>query len=98
MILPNAKSTVKNALGSQLSMTVGFKSISPLKVDLTTLTKFNIKSDPVATERPVNITPDFMNSTSFASKTGKLLQSKKPTNTLPLLSAHYSDSLERLSE
>lgn len=64
------------------------------KINTATLTKFGIKSD-AATDRPINVQPGYMNSTSFSAKTGKLLQqSRKEKNSLPSLTGLYNQKLE----
>ena len=64
------------------------------KINTQSLTKFGIKSD-AATDRPVNVMPGYMNSTSFSAKTGKLLQqSRKEKNSLTSIASLYNEKLE----
>ena len=58
------------------------------------VTKFNIKSD-VASERPVNVVPDYVSSSAFSAKTSKILaQSKINKTSLPSITALYNHNLE----
>jgi hypothetical protein len=64
------------------------------KINTQSLTKFGIKSD-AATDRPVNVMPGYLNSTSFSAKTGKLLQqSRKEKNSLTSIASLYNEKLE----
>lgn len=95
--IPSGNSTLgrKPALKASQSMastTIGNKIVN---INTQTLTRFGIKSDATGTDRPVNITPGYMNSTSFSAKTGKLLQqSRKEKSSLPSLASLYNDKLE----
>lgn len=93
-----AKSVANKAgVMSVVSTSMGYKSVSPLKYTLKNVTKFNIKSDAAGLDKPVNVVPDYMASTSLTAKTGKLLkQSQKEKNSFPKLTAFYNDKLERI--
>lgn len=88
---------VRYGVSSSLSSAIGFKSTNPMRFSMTDLTKFNIKSDPANTERPINVVPEFMQSASLSAKTGKLLKSKRVKDFLPEITPHYNDKLERIS-
>ncbi|CAG9322478.1 unnamed protein product [Blepharisma stoltei] len=93
--------SIVNKVGamSTVSASLGYRSTSPLKYTLKNVTKFNIKSDATGNDRPVNVLPDYMTSTSLTSKTGKLLkQSNKEKDSFPRLTNFYNDKLERVEE
>ncbi|CAG9334521.1 unnamed protein product [Blepharisma stoltei] len=92
-----SRTTLNRMSPSKMGSMVSVKSESVLKHTLRNITKFNIKSDVAGSERPVNVIPEFMSSTSLASKTRKLLkQSKKEKDSLPALTILYNDKLERI--
>ena len=65
------------------------------KINTQSLTRFGIKSDATGTDRPVNVAPGYLNSTSFSAKTGKLLQqSRKEKSSLPSIALLYNEKLE----
>lgn len=85
------KPTLRGTM-SMTSVSIGQRT-NP-KINTATLTRFGIKSD-AATDRPVNVQPGYMNSTSFSAKTGKLLQqSRKEKNSLQSIAALYNHKLE----
>lgn len=95
-----SKTTIhkRTPLSRQGTMLGSVKSEAILRPNRSNITKFNIKSDVTGHERPVNVMPDYMNSSSLASKTGKLLkQSKKNKDSLPSLTVLYNDKLERMN-
>lgn len=85
------KSTLK---GTQSLTSTAIGNKVP-KINTQELTRFGIKSDATGTDRPVNVAPGYLNSTSFSAKTGKLLQqSRKEKNSLPSIAALYNQRLE----
>ena len=101
-ILPHVTQTVgtKTKLGVQsvISNSIGYHSVSPLKVTLNNITKFRIKSDNLNQDIPVNVAPDFLNNSSISGKAGKLLQqfnkNNKPLAPLTSLYDDYLDPIE----
>ena len=88
--------TQRSGVMSAVSTTFGFKAANPLKNSIKDTTKFNIQSD-ITNDRPVNVVPDFMGSSSFSAKTSKILsQSRKEQTTLPPLTALYNTMLNSL--
>ena len=90
----------KTKLGVQsvISNSIGYHSVSPLKVTLNNITKFRIKSDNLNQDIPVNVAPDFLNNSSISGKAGKLLQqfnkNNKPLAPLTSLYDDYLDPIE----
>lgn len=97
-VLPNVTQTVgtkaKLGIQSTIGTSLGYKSVSPLKRTLNIITKFKIKSDHLNRDIPVNVTPNFVNSTTLSGKAGKILQQvSKNTNPLPSLTSLYNERL-----
>ena len=89
------KSTMKGTY-SLTSTAIGNKV--PM-INTQSLTRFGIKSDATGTDRPVNVAPGYLNSTSFSAKTGKLLQqSRKEKNLLPSIAELYNQKLELVED
>lgn len=87
----NKKPTMQGSF-SMTSTNIGQRT---MQINTQSLTRFGIKSDATGTDRPVNVAPGYLNSTSFSAKTGKLLQqSRKEKNSLPSIAALYNEKLE----
>ena len=85
----------KSVLKGSNSMTSTVPGNKITKINTSSLTRFGIKSDATGNDRPVNVPPGYLNSTSFSAKTGKLLQqSRKEKSSLPSIAALYNEKLE----
>ena len=72
-------------------------SYNAFQINTEVVTRFGIKSDATFSERPVNVSPGYLSSTSFSSKTGKLLQqSRQSKDLVASVSSLYNNKLEPL--
>jgi hypothetical protein len=71
------------------------RTLSPLRVNSKSVTRFSIKSDIAGLDRPVNLEPEYSKSTALSSRAGKLLDRKiNKQEALPSLTSLYNEKLE----